>query len=460
MTRALPALLLAVFVLQAQAAEPAPAEFQWRATLDTAGQSGLLRVPLPADALARLQSRAASDIRVFDRDGQPVPFALTTPPLPDQLPRQSTAPLRALPLYGAPAGQPLPQGALQLRVDQQAQTVWVQMGGTAAPPAQAQPLPAALFDTRALKEPLGALVLQAKLPPNLPVRIAVSTSEDLASWTPVAVRGRIYRFEGEGAPANDRLELAEPLRLEQRYLRLDWSGQEGVAIESVTGMIARNRPEPVRPAAVLAAPQADGPAALEWDLPFATPITQLEIAATQANTLVPLRILGRNQVSEPWRYLGQAVVYRLGPPGQESTNPPAWLQRASVRWLRVEATHGARLQDVPLAVKALFDPVDVVFVAGANGPYQLAAGRSATPAAALPVGMLAAATPARIEDLPQAKLVDARAAPEPVRPAWARWLPRGVDTRTAALWLVLVFGVAVLGAVAWSLLRQVKSPSS
>lgn len=448
--------LLVLAALHAQAADPVPAEFQWRATLDTAGQNGLMHVPLPAEALMRLQSRSASDLRVFDRDGQPVPFALATPPAPSQAPRQSTPSLPALPLHDATPGQALPQGALQVRIDNngQAQSVWVQMSGTTS--TAAAPLQAALFDTRSWKEPLEALLLQAKLPPNLPVRLALSTSEDLASWTPVSVRGRIYRFEGDGAPANDKLELDQPLRLEHRFLRIDWSGQDGVALESLSGLIAANRPPPVRPSALLGAPQADGATALEWELPFATPIAQLEITATQPNTLVPLRVLGRSQVSEPWRVLGQAVLYRLGQPGQESTSPPLPLQRTSVRWLRVEATNGARLQGVPLAVKAQFDPVDVVFVAGVNGPYQLAAGRSATPSAALPLGMLAAAAPARIEDLPQAKLVDAHVMPEAGRPAWERWLPRGVDPKTAALWAVLLFGVLVLGAVAWSLLKQVR----
>ncbi|MDB5858027.1 MAG: hypothetical protein JWQ76_1716, partial [Ramlibacter sp.] len=158
-------------------------------------------------------------------------------------------------------------------------------------------------------------------------------------------------------------------------------------------------------------------------------------------------------VSEPWRFLGHAVVYRLGPAGQESVNVPAALQHPSVHWLRVEATHGARLQGVPLAVRALFDPVDVVFVAGADAPYQLAAGREATPASALPLGMLAATTTSRIADLPLAQLRDAHSSPLSVRPGW---MPRGLDTRTAGLWAVLVIGVLVLGGVAWSLLRQVK----
>lgn len=439
--------------------EPGASAFSWRATLDTAGQQGLLRVPLPADALAHLQASSAADLRVFDGQGQPVAFALSTPPRAADAPRQQTAPVPALPLHAAPAGTQAPRGSLQMRVEQdgQQQSVWVQLGDGAAskanPPATTR-LPAALFDTRKLAEPLSGFVVRARLPANVPVRFTLSTSADLATWTPVPVRGRVYRFDGEGAPANDTLELAGPLRLDNRYLRLDWSGQEGIAVEAVTGLLAAPERARDRPALALPAPVADGPAAVEWQLRFATPIAQLELTTARPNTLVPVRVLGRNQASEPWRLLAQTVVYRLGAAGQESTNAPAVLRQPSVRWLRVEATHGMRLEGVPLAARVLFEPVDVVFAAGAASPYQLVAGRSGTASAALPLPLLAAATATRVEALPVARIASVQAERDQPLP-WQRWLPRGVDGKTAGLWLVLVLGVVLLGGVAWSLLRQV-----
>jgi len=435
-----------------------PADFHWRATVDAAPHHGLVKQPLPAEALQRLQSREAADLRVFDAQVREVPFALAIPPVPAEPPRQATGPWPALPLHAAQPGRRPPPGALQVRLQQGGgqQTLWVQLQPAA--PDAAMPtaaLPAALFDTRALKQAITGLTVQGRLPPNVPVQVSVSTSTDLANWEPVAVRGRIFRFEGEGAPANQTLELRQPLQLEGRYLRLDWSGYAGVELGSVTGLLAATRPPPVRPAALLPAPQRDGATALEWQLDFGTAIAQLEIATDRPDTLVPLRVLGRNRPTDPWRTLGQGVVYRLGPAGQESSNAPLVLASApSVRLLRLEATHGQRLEGVPLAVKALFDPVEVVFVAGASGPYQLAAGRADTAPAALPLAMLAATTSVKLEHLPQARITATEAVPQAVRPAW---LPRGLDSRTAALWAVLLAGVLVLGGVAWSLLRQLKA---
>jgi len=454
------AALAAFLAIATTAAELGPDDFQWRASLDTGGRSGLLRASLPADALMRVQSPTAADVRVFDRAGQPVPFALATPAQAAAPAEALTADIRALPLHGGSTGQPLPPGSLQVRVDNgpQGQAVWVQAGAAPAGSAATLRLPAAVFDTRALQQPLGALRVRASLPSNTPVRVALSTSEDLANWTPVRAQGRLYRFDGDGAPANDRLELPEPLQLARRFLRLDWSGQDGVTVEAVTGIVVPSQPVPRRPGMTLGAPREDGAAALEWALPSALPIAQLEIAATQPNTLVPVRILGRRQASEPWRALGQAVLYRLGAAGQESTNPPVTPGAGAVRWLRLEATHGARLQGVPLQVVARFAPVDIVFVAGDQGPYTITAGRADAPQAALPVGMLSAASTTPLQDVPQAAIVDARTAAASAPSPFAEHLPAGLDTRTATLWLVLVAGVLVLGGTAWSLLRQAKSP--
>jgi hypothetical protein len=73
--------------------------------------------------------------------------------------------------------------------------------------------------------------------------------------------------------------------------------------------------------------------------------------------------------------------------------------------------------------------------------------------------MLASASKLRIEDLPVARIVQAQAA-APAGTLSQRWLPRGVDERTATLWLVLALGVLLLAGVAWSLLRQLRAKGS
>jgi hypothetical protein len=449
---------LATAVLVSGALAQAPSDFAWRGRVEVPREASLVRAQLPAQAMLRLQSAQANDVRVFDGNGQPVPFALAEPPQAAAGAREPTRRFPALPLYGkqtAAAGQ----GAIEVRVnDGGAQrSVWVNItpAGTSDAQRSGDRLPSVLIDTRAEKRAINALVVHGQLPPNRPVEIRVSTSTDLAQWTPAPVRSRLYRFDGDNAPANDTLELGAPLQLEDRYLRLEWQGEQGVTVSGVTGLVAPPAPKPTRVAATLPAPRADGPAALEWELGFATPLAALELSTQQSNTLVPVRILGRSKVSEPWQLLGRTVVWRLGHPGSDHVNPAAPLQRPSVRWLRVEATHGMRLEGIPLTAQVVFDPVQLVFVAGGQGPFEVAAGRAETSAAALPLTMLMATTQHKLEELTAVTITPLTDAPPRPRGPLAQWLPRGVEPRTVLLWLVLGGGVLVLGGVAWSLLRQI-----
>lgn len=446
-------LLLAALVALQPAWAQGPADFAWRAGVEPPRGAALARIEVPAAALMQARTATLADMRVFDSAGQPVPFALRTPPSAASQ-RVPTRRFDALPLYGAQAGERSLSG-LQVRIDQQ--SVWVQTTPQARPQGR-QPLPSVLVDMRSEKRALAALQVHATLGPNRPVAVDVSTSSDLAQWTPAGVKGRLYRFEGESAPANDILEFDPPLAVEGRYLRLAWAAQELISVEGVTGLVGGVSGPVTRVAATLATPRNDGPSALEWDLGFATPIRAIELVTDKPITLVPVRVLGRNAPSEPWRQLGQTVIWRLGTTAEQS-NPALPLGNASVRMLRVEATFGMRLQELPLAARVIFDPVEIVFVASGNGPYTLAVGRAGTPAVALPLQMLAGATTVRPEDLPLARVADGSAAPRDAS-FWARFLPRGVEPRVALLWAVLGFGVLLLGGVAWALLRQMRKPDA
>ena len=437
------------------------AEFAWRGTLESPANATLVRAALPADALLRLQSPLAADVRVFDAKGQSVPFALATPVDKPPAARKPTPAFTALAMFTAQAGSRIPRSGVKVRVrDGAERSVWVQMeanGSGVADPAGATRLPSALFDTRASKQRISALVIKAQLPANAPVRFALETSTDLAQWTPVPLRGRLFHFDGDNAPSNDTLELEQPLALEGQYLRLEWSGQEGVTAASITGLVA----PPVAPAqqvstalpAGVFTPGREGMPGLEWKLPSARPLAALALTTTQPNTLMPVRVLGRNQASEPWRQMGQGIVFRLGQGAGESTSLALALARTPVRLLRVEATHGQRLENVPLAAAAVFDPVELVFVAGGNGPYETAAGRAETAAVALPLGMLSSVASVRIEELPISRIASSVLRPETPPSVLQGMLPAGVDSKSALLWAVLLIAVAVLGGVAWSLMK-------
>jgi hypothetical protein len=434
-----------------------PRDFAWHAPIELPTGAGVARVALPAGALMQLQSSDARDLRVFNAAGEPVAFAFMAAPGAAQPPRTKTRSYAALPLYSGTAGGSRAKGSMQVRIADASggRSVWVQMEG--APAVDAPRLNSVLFDTTAERQPVTGLELQATLPANTPVWITASTSADLTQWTPLAVRGRVYRFEGDGAPANLILELDQAVQLERRYLRLDWDGQPGVAVQGLAGLVAGAAKLAERPRGELPPAQPASGNAIEIDTGFRTPIAALSLATPQDNTLLPVRVLGRNDVSQPWRPLAQTVVYRLSTGPQASSNAPLELRGASARWLRVESTNGANLAAAHLSASAEFEPAQLVFVATGAAPFELAAGHANAAPLALPLATIASTLGAdrRPQDLPLAS-VGAGVVQAPDTGFAARLLP-GAPGKTTLLWAVLVAGVLLLGGVAWSLMRQLKN---
>ena len=227
------------------------------------------------------------------------------------------------------------------------------------------------------------------------------------SGTREPVRGRLYRFEGEGAPVNMTLEFEQSGQA-RGAVSAAGLGQPGgrVADCRLRRHRGRRRRAPERVRAELAAPQAAGAGAVELTTGFLTPLAGLALTTPRANSLLPVRILGRNEASQPWRLLAQTVVYRLADAGGEAVNPPVALHGASARWLRVEASNGADLATAQLQATAEFEPLQLVFVATGDGPFQLAAGHARSKPAALPLATITSAlgSSRKPEDLPAATI--------------------------------------------------------
>lgn len=444
---------------------PTPSEFAWRASLSVPAGANAARITLPAEAMVRLQSRDARDIRVFNADGEAVAFSVVTPTgsTADQIAQTRRYP--ALPLFTTARGMRPNKGSVQVQVDQATQggSVWVRFGDSqgaagGAPSAAAKRLPSALFDTREDKQTITALSLQADIPANTLVHFSLASSTDLAHWTPLAVKGPLFRFDGPGAPNNQVLALQHPLPLEGRYLRLSWEDQANVQVQDMAGHIAPSWTPPARVRAALPAGIPDGNSSLTWALDFAAPLAALHVRSARDNTLLPIRILGRDDAARPWRQLATGAVYRVGAAGQENSNPAVALSGASVRWLRVEASQGMALPVSDLQFALEFEPIQVVFLASGKAPFELVAGRARSTAAAIDSSLLASVMAGKLQDLPSATITATRLqADQGAGSALQRMLPAGTEQRSVMLWAVLLVGVLVLGGVAVTLLRQLSA---
>ena len=70
---------------------PTPSDFAWRATLAVPAGASAARITLPAEAMQRLQSRDARDVRVFNADGEAVALSMVAPAGSTSSPAASSA---------------------------------------------------------------------------------------------------------------------------------------------------------------------------------------------------------------------------------------------------------------------------------------------------------------------------------------------------------------------------------
>ncbi len=445
---------------------PALAQFAWRATISMPPATSAAQLQIPAEAMAHFKTATRQDLRVFNADGQSVAMALISDaPVQPNTPTVSFGPYAALPLFES-ASDRQQRGAIQVQMDGAIGKgrVWVQIGEIGSGADQSltntRQLPAVLFDTRHEKRTVASLTLNAEIAPNTLATFSLASSSDLANWTPVAVKGPLFRFDGIGAPTNLTLELQQPLSLEGHYLRLSWDGQAGIRVRSASGNPAKARQEPTYVGLPLPDGAADAAGNLSWRTGFVAPMAALQLQTDRANTLIPVRVLGRHEPAQPWQHLNQAVVYRVGAAELENTNSSIALHNASVTWLRVEATHGMTLNGASLRASALFEPLRLVFVASGKPPFELAVGRPNTNSGMVDAAVVRAAFAGPLENLPIAstgagQLFDLA----PWYQRLARLSSGGEVNSKTVLWLVLLLGVAILAGVAYKLSRQLAGKS-
>lgn len=467
MRRVLAWLLACGIVLPAwpEGAAPAPRDFSWRATLELTPGANAARVQLPAQALLHLRSPDARDLRVFDAQGTAVPFAIhAVAPTPADAQERSSREYPVHSLQSPGPGSAADAGAVQVRVDTPdgQRQVWVRMGSSGSPAATTtapgSALPSVIVDLREDALAWRAIRVQADLPAGVLVPLQAATSSDLSNWTPLALQGRLYRFEALPGQAdsglrNDLLTIeGGAWQPRGRFLRLSWYGHEGVQVRSLRGVEAVPAPRAARVTATLPAGRAVDERTLEWSLPFAARIAALDLESVRDNGFVPVLVQTRTDPALPWRNLATAAVYRLGQPPALSRNPPLPLNGTPLRHLRVQATHGFKLDPAAVQASLEFEPVEIVFLAAGPGPLRIGVGRADTPRADLGLALLNTLTQGRdIAALPLARVT----AVEATTLSSDTGFLGGIDRRWV-LWGALLGGIVLLGFVLVRLLRQMR----
>ena len=445
------AIFLAVVSTTLSAADAnSPAAYALRLPITLAIDAPLQRLQLPAQALVQLQSSGYSDVRIFNAQGQPVPMALSR--VATNPAQRGLVVLNAFPILGSQATTAL--DGLQLRIEERQGKRVVQLATSkdAASPTTQNVL-GALFDAREVKTPVVAIALDVDLPPAQPITFNVQASKDLKNWRPLA---DTVLFKTDAASLGVSTIVLPPQDVTGHYLRVTWRDDNaqlaGVTLRTATLTTAVAGSFITRVVVAVAPPVLDSPHEFSFRLPFATPVAALRIEPAGSNMLAPVRVLGRNTRDQPWITLASTVVYKLTSGGKTQINDSIELSGAATREIKIEADKKTPGFSAVPEVSVLFDPVQLVFFAGGEGPFTLAVGATSVASAYLPLpSLMPGYQPDQENKLP---LANPETSGTNMVVIATNSADGSIPTRSLVLWGVLMAGALALATMAWALTKQ------
>ena len=454
--------LLACAAASVRADEPAelrPTDFAFgRSVSPSDAVSPLVEVALPVDVYRASRVEGLADVWVFNARGAPVPHALRRG-------TQSTnAPASAelVPIYPVRAATPLelslvilrgPNGEIQQLQRRPAVDV---AGAPAAPGPQGEQVASYLLDVRGLKRDVRALRFSWLEPPaHLILPLSIEASADLISWRPLSVEGGLLRLEHAGNRIErDRVELASGA---SQFLRVSPADQSTfpAQLRAVFAEPAADVPQRVLERLTV---EPDQPAAnsgvYRFDLGGELPVERIEIELPEDNTVIAAEIWAADKRDGPYQRIAEARFYRVHPAGDPKPliGPSVRVLRQRARFyeLRVDATRLGLGASKP-ALIAHYAPDELLFLRRGEGPFTLAYGRHAVARKRFEAQDLLTLVP-HAEGKPASATLSE---PKPLGEASVLEPPKPPPPYTTyALWAVLIAGVALLGTLAYRLIKS------
>jgi hypothetical protein len=414
-----------------------------------------------------------SDLRVRNAAGDVMAFAWAEVPAPVADPQRVPARLYKVPLPPADAASSI----------------------------EGRPRQAWIVDTRDARLDLMQLELDLDHGTQGAYTLRIEASDDLQHWRTVQEDAQLVQLQPlpqVGAAAalatqagREQLK-SNPIDLDAapaRYLRLTTAPRSAVP-PLVAATIARAphrpAPPPLEWSAAIAATRCDADSC-EYALPRNVPVDAVQIAPADVDTIGQVMVSGRVDAARPlprhsllrgslhalrlkadrsaeragpaWDNVAEANVYWLTQPAgaPDLRSPPLRLGGGSWSALRLE-TYGpiSQLGHAAPAIRIGVRPRQLVFVARGAGPFVLARAAAAEQTAPM---SLAALMPARGADAPLPEATATVAAPVAASAASlpaVNALPASAPTSSDSpwLWAALLAGLALMAAMAWSLLRK------
>lgn len=452
-----------------------PSDYDWSMPVSVPAGTGVARLPLPKEVYLHARTGNLADVRLVDRDGQRLPFAISTPPAQANTQRSSIT-ARIFPVTGGAAGG----GGLQnveIRTGSDGRLLSVSASAGGGTATAGKTLQALILDIgqQAPGSRIGALRFT---PPanagDYSAQVLLEVSDDLKQWDGVGTTTLNWLSNSDTQTlANDSIAFA-PRAF--RYARLSWQDGQPLVFAAIAAQaVSETEAAPLRASIVLQG--VAGKQANEWRYatPIAIPADSIALQFAQANVVLPVTLgVYRQSNYVPQRRLHlhrqtrpaqgeyfdpllSTSFYRISDAGKERVSGELAMPVVqTTQWILRPQTEGTALPASAPSLRLGWTPETLVFLAGGKPPYHLLFGKADAQPVAQPLSQVAPGyRDGELQALPIATVgaLTARAGAADV--ALARQ-DKGPPWRLAALWAALLLGVGVLSFFAWRLLSQMK----
>lgn len=441
-------------VFSNDSAREIPQDYATGAQLETSASSPWYRVTLPPAVYQQVAWPDLRDVRVFNHQGDAVPFTLVAQKTPSVAPQ--TLPLRLFPLDESPiATQESERYSHESVVLRSKSGLEVHLNGeivSTAGQSYLLTLPDEVTDDFSLAQ----LRLQWTTPQaSWQGKASVYSSRDLHYWMQVQTNVPLMDLTRD----NDRLKIdtihaqlhLSPDNIHYLLIIVD-THNAAPALTAVSAIV--QSAAPISERIVLgskATRVAENEAIWHWARP--QPFSELRIDL-QNEGVLPVELAWRSSSSAPWQPLTKTVLYRLN--GKISDDIA--LSGQLVEAIRVTAI-SAHLPETLPVVSGARDSYQLVFNPQGKSPFILAWGNQTAQKADIGLDMLIPEALRKTQDmydLPEALVQESVTLGGDARLTATSQAERQSRWTTVLVWGALIFGVGVLLAMAWRIWREVK----
>lgn len=444
--------LLIILCAPVYAAQPAPDDFAYGISLTPQTESAIYEFTLPQSVYCHITRADLGDMRVFNRQGEVVPYLLRCPEISTQAVAPVTLPF--FPIYTEP-GKSGGEFSFQLSADGRGSILSIQTKSGTQP---TENIRAYIIDASAADRAVSELEADWRNEgESFVTTVSVECSDDLTHWQTLVSAATLARLQyGEHRLAQNRIVL--PAR-KAKYLRISWSaGRQSFELNSVKALFSPITAEPDRSEISVSGIAAkDKPNTYEFDLKGLFPADRINLSLPQRNSLTQAVLKSRANSKEEWKIRHRGLFYNLSVEGNALNNVPVSLSPAlSDRYWRLETDDSGGMGSGIPVLKISWIPHRLIFLARGEAPFQLAYGSTKVraPEASMDrlfdsIGgnqthLVRNVLPGNEVEIGGADNLKPQTPPFP----WKKFL----------LWAVLIIGVLVLAWMAWLLYGQMNAP--